>query len=83
MKAKACWRDGGRASMSATSTRTENWEVTAKQIRAARAYLSWTEAKLAQMSKLTMSSVRRIERDGGVSARELRVVRGALVIRPL
>jgi transcriptional regulator with XRE-family HTH domain len=64
--------------MSAQPYRVESWEVTAKQIRAARAYLSWTEAKLAQMSKLTIPSVRRIERDGGASARELSAVRGAL-----
>lgn len=52
--------------------------ITAKQIRAARAYLGWTEAKLAQMSKLSIAAIRRIERDDGASASELNAIYRAL-----
>ncbi len=52
--------------------------ITAKQIRAARAYLGWTEAKLAQMSKLSIASIQRIERDGAASSIELHAISRAL-----
>lgn len=38
------------------------------QIRAARALLGWSEAKLAQMSKLSVAAVKRLEREDQVEA---------------
>lgn len=52
--------------------------ATANQIRAARAYLLWTEAKLAQMSKLSITAIRRVERDSNAPPTEVSAVRRAL-----
>lgn len=52
--------------------------ATANQIRAARAYLLWTEAKLAQMSKLSVAAVQRIERESNAPANDLSAARRAL-----
>ncbi|RYZ14629.1 MAG: XRE family transcriptional regulator [Alphaproteobacteria bacterium] len=43
-------------------------ELTAAQIRAARALLDWTQPKLALMSKLSVPTVRRMESARGPSA---------------
>lgn len=52
--------------------------ITAKQIRAARAYLFWTEAKLAQMSKLSIAAIQRVERMDDAPVAEVSAVRRAL-----
>lgn len=52
--------------------------ITAKQIRAARAYLFWTEAKLAQMSKLSIAAIQRVERMEAAPVAEVSAVRRAL-----
>ena len=44
-------------------------ELTAAQIRAARALLDWTQPKLALVSKLSVPTVRRMESASGPSAR--------------
>lgn len=43
-------------------------DLTAAQIRAARALLDWTQPKLAQMSKLSVPTIRRMESERGPSA---------------
>jgi DNA-binding transcriptional regulator YiaG len=43
-------------------------DLTSAQIRAARALLDWTQPKLAQMSKLSVPTVRRMESARGPSA---------------
>jgi transcriptional regulator with XRE-family HTH domain len=42
--------------------------LTAAQIRAARALLDWTQPKLAEVSKLSVPTVRRMESARGPSA---------------
>jgi hypothetical protein len=56
----------------------EDRVITAKQIRAARAYLHWTEAKLAQMSKLSVAVIKRVEADGPASSMESSAICQAL-----
>lgn len=43
-------------------------EVEPRELRAARALLGWSEAKLAQMSKVSLDAVRRIEREQDLGA---------------
>lgn len=43
-------------------------ELTAAQIRAARALLDWTQPKLAEVAKLSVPTVRRMESERGPSA---------------
>lgn len=43
-------------------------DLTASQIRAARALLDWTQPKLAEVSKLSVPTVRRMESERGPSA---------------
>jgi hypothetical protein len=43
-------------------------ELTAPQIRAARALLDWTQPKLAEVSKLSIPTIRRMESARGPSA---------------
>ncbi len=43
-------------------------DLTAAQIRAARALLDWTQPKLAQISKLSVPTVRRMESARGPSS---------------
>lgn len=43
-------------------------ELTAAQIRAARALLDWTQPKLAEMTKISTPTIRRMESDRGPSA---------------
>jgi len=37
--------------------------ITSGEIRAARAYLNWTRQKLADMTRLSLNSITRLERD--------------------
>ena len=43
-------------------------ELTAAQIRAARALLDWTQPKLAEKTKLSVPTIRRMESSRGPSA---------------
>jgi transcriptional regulator with XRE-family HTH domain len=43
-------------------------EVEVRQLRAARALLGWSEAKLAQMSKISVDAVKQLERGHSVHA---------------
>lgn len=43
-------------------------ELTASQIRAARALIDWTQPKLAEVAKLSVPTVRRMESERGPSA---------------
>lgn len=43
-------------------------ELTAAQIRAARALLDWTQPKLAEVTKLSVPTIRRMESARGPSA---------------
>ena len=43
-------------------------DLTAAQIRAARALLDWTQPKLAEKTKLSVPTIRRMESDRGPSA---------------
>ncbi|MBI1360276.1 MAG: transcriptional regulator [Alphaproteobacteria bacterium] len=56
-------------------------DLTASQIRAARALLDWTQPKLAEISKLSVPTVRRMEGPRGPSqstAANVEAVRRAL-----
>ena len=46
-------------------------DLTSAQIRAARALLDWTQPKLAEMAKLSVPTVRRMESARGPSASTL------------
>lgn len=43
-------------------------DVKPSQLRAARALLGWSEAKLAQMSRVSLDAVRQLEREQNISA---------------
>lgn len=43
-------------------------QLTAAQLRAARALLDWTQPKLAEVAKLSVPTIRRMESDRGPSA---------------